>query len=162
MTVGLRGSALTEAAAPGRDCGGCTACCTVLAVDELRKPMRYACPHQAADGCRIYADRPHGCRQFHCVWLRGGLPAEEDWRPDRLGLLFDQFVRATDGQPQLTAFEVIPGALSTAAAKQLLRQIVDVGGQELMLFYRDGSVARLVPDGPATNADSAGPLPTVH
>jgi uncharacterized cysteine cluster protein YcgN (CxxCxxCC family) len=137
---------LSVGADPLRDCGGCTACCTVLAVTELRKPMRCACPHQQTDGCRIYAERPRGCREFNCLWLRGGLPADVDWRPDRLGVIFDHFRRSTDGQPQLTAFEVFPGAFATSAVAELFARIVDGDGQELVLSHRDGRVTRLVPD----------------
>jgi Fe-S-cluster containining protein len=136
---------LTDESDPSRSCGGCTACCTVLAVDELRKPMRCACPHQSAVGCRIYEERPLGCRQFNCVWLRGGLPAEEAWRPDRLGVIFDDFIRATDGQRQRTAFEVFPEAFRQPAMAALLRRMVDDSGIELALQYRDGGRASLVP-----------------
>lgn len=136
-------------AGPVRDCGGCTACCTVLAVDELRKPMRCACPHQTATACRIYADRPAGCREFNCVWLRGGLPADEAWRPDQLGVIFDDFVRATDGVRQRTAFEIFPNAFRDATVAALLQRLVDADRWEMTLCYRDGRVATLLPDEPS-------------
>ncbi|HUQ69252.1 MAG TPA: hypothetical protein VM165_07010 [Planctomycetaceae bacterium] len=142
MTVALNVAAEPD---PQRSCGSCTACCAVLAVVELRKPMRCACPHQAHDGCRIYADRPASCRQFNCLWLRGGLPADEAWRPDRLGVLFDSFTRATDDQPQLTALEVFPDVFASETGATLLRRIVDDQQKEMTLSYRDGRIARLVP-----------------
>ena len=138
--------ALADEPDSSRHCGDCTACCTVLAVDELRKPMRCACPHQAAIGCRIYEDRPLGCRQFNCVWLRGGFPADEAWRPDRLGVIFDDFIRATDGERQRTALEVFPDAFRQPDTAALLRRIVDESGLELALQYRDGRRAVLVPE----------------
>jgi len=131
---------------PSRNCGSCTACCTVLAVDELRKPMRCACPHQTTSGCRIYEERPLGCRQFNCVWLRGGLPADEAWRPDRLGVIFDDFIRATDGKRQRTAFEVFPGTFQQSEVAMLLQQIVDGEGIGLTLLYRDGRRTTLIPE----------------
>lgn len=77
-------------AAP-RDCGPCSACCTVLRVDELSKPAGHDCRHQrgAPDGagCGIHAERPSVCRGYHCLWLQGGL--EDGDRPDRTGGIVD-------------------------------------------------------------------------
>ena len=53
-----------------RECGGCTACCKIMAIDELKKPPSVWCPHcEIAKGCQIYADRPQDCRNFRCLWL---------------------------------------------------------------------------------------------
>ena len=55
---------------PGKTCGSCTLCCTVMGVPELNKRPWDPCPHAAAgDGCAIYAQRPAGCRTFVCGWL---------------------------------------------------------------------------------------------
>ena len=68
---------------PGRSCNGCTLCCKVMGVPELGKPRGSWCIHCArGSGCRIYAERPAGCRSFLCGWLtnpRFGL----EWKPDR-------------------------------------------------------------------------------
>lgn len=61
------------AVVPGKTCGTCTACCTVLGIPELKKPAWQQCSHLAtgADGvgCKIYAQRPSSCRKFICGWL---------------------------------------------------------------------------------------------
>ena len=72
----------------GRECGGCTACCFELTIDdpELSKPPRQACVHCAPQGCAIYEVRPRDCRTWFCGWRRiAELPQE--LRPDRCGLL---------------------------------------------------------------------------
>jgi uncharacterized protein len=60
----------TPPVVPGKSCGTCTKCCTVLAIPELDKPAWQDCRHVAAGrGCTIYPDRPSACRKFVCGWL---------------------------------------------------------------------------------------------
>ncbi len=67
--------------APGRACGGCTACCHVLPVRELAKPANVTCTHcDVGHGCRIYNDRPPICRIFICTWLEQ-IAVAEHWYP---------------------------------------------------------------------------------
>jgi hypothetical protein len=67
----------------GRSCGGCTLCCKVMDVPEINKPRGAWCPHCIrGTGCRIYADRPSGCRSFLCGWLTNPRFGRE-WKPDR-------------------------------------------------------------------------------
>ena len=71
----------------GRACGGCTVCCTVLAIKtpEIAKKSGEACRH-CAGGCAIHDRRPLVCRDYHCAWRT--LPIFSDaWRPDRSGVL---------------------------------------------------------------------------
>jgi hypothetical protein len=71
-----------------RSCGTCSHCCTVLRVDELRKPAGIDCIHQRGEhGCGIHATRPTICRGYECLWLQGGL--EDDERPDATGGIVD-------------------------------------------------------------------------
>lgn len=73
---------------PTRSCGSCSLCCKVMSVNELEKPADRWCPHAkpgVLHACRIYADRPHGCRVFHCLW-RLGIGRPED-RPDKTHLV---------------------------------------------------------------------------
>ena len=80
---------MSDAQAPMRDCGECTACCQ----GWLRSPvldMRPGkpCTHCTNAGCAIYAERPRDpCRDYTCAWLHpeSGLP--EDMRPDRCGAI---------------------------------------------------------------------------
>ncbi len=72
-----------------RECGTCTVCCKILAIDdvELQKLPGIMCPNCKADaGCQIYETRPATCRGFYCGWRY--LPnLGDDWRPDRCGIM---------------------------------------------------------------------------
>jgi hypothetical protein len=73
---------------PNRDCGGCTVCCKVLAIDtpQLKKPPGLLCKHCVKGaGCGIYESRPSVCVTWFCGWRR--LPLDDSWRPDRCGIL---------------------------------------------------------------------------
>lgn len=70
-----------------RPCDGCTACCVVLDVPDLRKPAHIACSKLGAGGCTIYADRPPICEGFLCLWAVGDPLLPDQARPDRSGLL---------------------------------------------------------------------------
>lgn len=134
---------LADVAAPDFGCGDCTACCTVLAVTELQKPMRYACQHLCRDGCRVYLERPAGCRQFNCLWLRGAVRFEstssdtrdnqlerssecdESLRPDHSGVIWDYFIHGADGTRCLIAFEVWANAFRRPDVLEFLVRISD-------------------------------------
>jgi len=152
--VFLAQNLLAQTPAAGFDCGDCTACCTVLAVTELQKPMRFACQQICRDGCRIYSDRPAGCRQFNCLWLRGALrapsqtqshpdlmPGPEDplLRPDHLGVIWDYFIEGTSGIPCLVAFEVWTNAFQRTDVMESLVEICET--MPLRLSFRDGEWA---------------------
>jgi len=89
-----------------RSCGTCNACCTVLGVAELDKPVGEPCKHLAAKGCGIYDRRPKSCREYHCLWRSGLLDGPS--RPDRLGIVIDV---SNDKADLLFAREVRPGAI---------------------------------------------------
>jgi hypothetical protein len=73
----------------GRDCGACTACCVVPAIDQpdLQKPAGQICPNCIlGQGCTIYETRPLVCRRWFCAWR------QLDWigenlRPDQSDVL---------------------------------------------------------------------------
>lgn len=66
-----------------RECGGCTLCCKLPAVEALRKPQEQWCDHcHIGTGCRIYDLRPAECRTFTCLWLQNDT-IPEDLRPDK-------------------------------------------------------------------------------
>jgi len=78
------------AIAPGKSCGSCIKCCTVMGVPELKKPSWDKCPHVAAGtGCTIYAERPHSCRKFICGWLLDPNMGPE-LKPDKCHVVFYQ------------------------------------------------------------------------
>jgi hypothetical protein len=52
-------------------------------VPEINKPRGTWCSHCIrGTGCRIYAERPGGCRAFLCGWLINPRFGDE-WKPDR-------------------------------------------------------------------------------
>lgn len=66
-----------------RNCGSCTLCCTVLAVEEIGKPPNTACLHCVEGrGCQIYESRPNRCRLFNCHFLENP-KLREEWRPSK-------------------------------------------------------------------------------
>jgi len=76
---------------PGRECGGCTVCCKApkINVPELKKLAAVLCEHCTEDvGCRIYETRPSVCKGWYCGWRRMQY-LNNDWRPDRCGVLID-------------------------------------------------------------------------
>lgn len=128
---------LAGSAAPGFACGGCTVCCTVMAVVELQKPARRACDHVCPAGCRIYERRPQDCREFQCVWMRGAFGVDLSLRPDACGIMVDCFVEAGSGRRRLIALEVWNGAFADAGLQPLLERLAATG--DLELSARDGS-----------------------
>ena len=80
-----------------RTCEDCTFCCKVMAVTELNKAPGVWCSDCVpGHGCKIYDDRPAGCRDFECFWLQSGNFPEgqrlhvmpEEMRPDRVKAVF--------------------------------------------------------------------------
>lgn len=115
-----------RAADGARACDGCTLCCSVLRVDELRKLGGVPChelraPEEAerlGGGCGIHATRPAICRGYRCLWLQGGL--EEGDRPDRLGAVLDLVTAGVE--TRLEIHEAEPGAFD---ASPRLREIAE-------------------------------------
>lgn len=153
----------------GRECGDCTACCTVLTVDspDFRKPAGAPCVHLGARGCGIHAVRPEICRTWFCAWRRVAEMPEEA-RPDRSGLLVSlAFVR----EPQnclegvsisvraLRGSEAIDKGMAAAVLDSVCDRLVPVwfsDGAEKTLVHPEDDVARLVISGepaPAHLAD---------
>jgi hypothetical protein len=89
-----------------RECGKCTVCCKVPAIDhpDLQKLPGVTCPNCKVGGCRIYETRPDPCRKFYCGWRY--LPGlGNEWRPDKLGILI-RFEQAPPGYAS-TAFQFL-------------------------------------------------------
>jgi len=85
-----------------RSCGGCSLCCKLIAVRELKKEPGVWCVH-ARPGCRIYGkpERPAGCGVFTCAWLErdpattsGKLALPDHLRPDRCHVVLTGLVGA--------------------------------------------------------------------
>lgn len=98
-------------------------CCKVLPVAALSKAAGTACAHLArGGGCAIYAERPHACRSFECVWL---MDAEmpHRFRPDQTKVMLDQdaegrwlVARCDPGNPQAWRRNPMYAALKGRAA----------------------------------------------
>lgn len=72
-----------------RECGECTACCSVMDIPRLRKGPGVTCHNLGPNGCNIYEDRPDvPCKSFSCAWLQGFFG--EDHRPDKSGVIIWQ------------------------------------------------------------------------
>ena len=82
--------------APGvsrRACNGCTLCCKLVPVAELRKKAGERCQHQRQSvGCAIYPARPHSCRGWSCAWIYHPRDTEAMHRPDRVHYVVDVMV----------------------------------------------------------------------
>lgn len=130
-----------------RDCGDCTACCTVLTVDtpEFSKPAGTPCVHLGSRGCGIHAVRPRICRTWFCAWRRVAAMPEEA-RPDRSGLLVSlNFVRAPQNCFEGVSINIRALAASDVIDKGLAATIVDSVCDRLVpVWFSDGSSKTLV------------------
>jgi hypothetical protein len=135
-----------------RECGDCTACCTVLGVHELKKAPSTPCCHECATGCSTYESRPESCREFRCVWLDGAF--EEHLRPDKLGLVITLAPTHHENHPWrrwVLSTEVEAGAARRGDTPQFLRwltkkgEVVWVYGPETVLTGKGAQI--LYPDG---------------
>ena len=74
------------------ECGECTACCTLLPIEPIDKPVNTLCEYCNGYGCRIYDTKPQTCTEFECAYLQAdGVP--EALRPDKCGIIF---IKKTD------------------------------------------------------------------
>jgi hypothetical protein len=85
---------MAPSGSPARDCGTCTLCCKLLAVQEIEKPAWTMCAHcDEGRGCRVYDSRPKQCRLFNCHFLTNR-KLREHWRPSKSRIVL---VVAADG-----------------------------------------------------------------
>jgi hypothetical protein len=88
----MAGETTVTRVAAGRECGACTLCCKLLAIEEIGKPKGEECPHcDPGVACRIYETRPGECRRYYCEYLlEDGLA--DYWYPklSRIVLSFDR------------------------------------------------------------------------
>lgn len=114
-----------------KGCGTCTACCKILGVVELEKPVQTWCQHCAkGKGCKIYADRPTSCRGFECIWLQSqkqpewdGVVLADNLRPDRCKVVLHT---SDDGKSLVaTCDSGYPGAWTEEPLHGFLRRMAD-------------------------------------
>ncbi len=145
---------------PDRQCGDCTACCTVLTVDTpgFAKPAGTPCVHLRAGGCGIHAVRPSICRTWFCGWRRVATMPDAA-RPDRSGLLVSvNFVQQPRNCLEAVAINVrslggsdaIDSGLAAAVLDSLCDRLVPVWfseGSRKMLLHPENDVAGFVISG---------------
>jgi len=124
-----------------RRCGTCTGCCTTHRIPELEKPAGTPCPKLGEKGCSIYGKHPTSCREFKCLWLRGGFEGSQ--RPDRLGLVCDVAEPKNGVQPMVVR-ELWEGALESTEAKLF----VEYYCSKMILILFNHRVERLGTFGP--------------
>lgn len=143
-----------------RDCGECTACCSVLTVDtpDFKKPAGTPCAKLTAQGCSIHAVRPHICRTWFCAWRRVAAMPDQA-RPDRSGLLVSvNFVREPRNAFEAVSLNVraIAGSdgIDTAIVQTVLDSLCEglvavwySDGSRKMLLHPENDVAQLVLSG---------------
>ena len=118
---------------PGRDCGTCTMCCKLIAVEALSKAPGSWCPHCVrGKGCGIYQTRPAECRTFFCHWMvEKGLGPE--WKPERAKFALVK----TEGGKRLTALvdPGFPSAWRRSPYYENLKQWAAVAARKLPDIY---------------------------
>ena len=68
------------------ECGDCTACCTLLPIKVINKPINTRCQH-CVGGCSIHETKPQTCAEFQCAYYQAdNVPI--DLRPDKCGVIF--------------------------------------------------------------------------
>jgi len=130
--------------AVGRQCGDCTLCCKVMAIEQLAKPAGSWCPHcMPGRGCSRYAARPEECRLFDCLWLTDERFGPH-WKPNRARLVLTTSldgieVRCDPGFPDAwrkQPFRDEIQALATAGETHDVTVIV-IAGQRTILITPD-------------------------
>lgn len=70
-------------------CDGCTLCCKLLAIPELKKPVNTNCTHCSVGvGCNIYQSRPGSCRKFNCLYITDNL--QKKLKPSDCHVVFEK------------------------------------------------------------------------
>lgn len=107
---------------PDNECGGCTACCTVMPIvsEDFCKQAGKTCEHCLPGvGCGIYEKRPKACQVFLCGWrFDPWLGSRPEYRPDRLGVMFSK-----DAEGNMSVWEVTPGALDDPRVNYIVNRI---------------------------------------
>ena len=131
-----------------RECGGCTACCYVVEVGELRKPFRSPCPHCVeGEGCTVWGGpggpggAPIVCGTYACEWMRGH--GEEGDRPDRSRVLVDLRL-SKEGKPAYCAIGIEEGDEKKDPGRAALANIARDLGKPIHLTDKDLNVLEVI------------------
>jgi len=92
---------------PGRTCSGCTLCCSLFGIVELKKPVFTICKHCViGKGCKIYEVRPQTCAAFLCCY-RTSTALLEYWNPKVCGMVVN---REANGETDIVSIVCSNGA----------------------------------------------------
>jgi hypothetical protein len=130
--------------ARGRECGDCTLCCKVMAIEELAKPAGLWCSHcKPGRGCLIHANRPAECESFGCRWLVDD-QLDQHWRPNKSKLVLTTSedgieIRCDPGFPDAWRKEPFRSEIRQWAmsGETLDMTVVVMSGQKLILVTPD-------------------------
>jgi len=119
---------------PGRVCGDCKVCCIVPPIDEpeMQKIPNAMCRHRLKEGCSIYENRPTPCRTYFCGWRRLAF-LDDDWRPDRSGVLIESGTASTVG-PDAVVLILVADPLKTVRQRRFLDFVGEAIAQKTKLF----------------------------
>jgi hypothetical protein len=134
-----------DPAEPAGGCNGCTACCTIMGVAELNKDRYITCQHVCESGCAIYEARPESCREWACLWRRGVVVGGEDYRPDRLGIVWDISDPERTGDGNLFGVQCLIAHVASRAAADAprARYMLEKAGRQVPIVLRGPDFIRL-------------------
>ena len=93
------------------ECGECTVCCILPALEVLNKRAGEKCIN-CNNGCTIYETRPEPCKEFRCIYHQNEV-VNIALRPDKCGVMFE-----------LVADDLVVGTIDqTIETKHLMGQI---------------------------------------
>ncbi len=127
-----------------RQCGDCTLCCKIMAIEELAKPAGQWCRHcEPSRGCLTYGTRPSECRDFDCLWLideRFGT----HWKPGRSKLVVTASedgleIRCDPGFPDAWRRQPYHGEIKNLAASGEAHDVsvLVIAGERMILVASD-------------------------
>jgi len=118
----------------GRQCGDCKVCCIVPPIDgpEMQKQTNAPCRHRSQGGCDIYEKRPAPCRTYFCGWRRLAF-LDDDWRPDKSGVLIESGSATTVGSGSIVLI-LVGNPLKVVREQRVLDFVRKSIGQQLIMF----------------------------
>jgi len=125
------------------NCGEGRACCTLLPVAAISKPINTQCSHVCGAGCAIYHTRPKTCAEFECGYLQGG-NIHESLRPDNCGIIF---IKRTDRifsgvlMPQIKTTDAAKGQINAFNKQGFSVVLVSLKEKNPLLMLADGHLA---------------------
>lgn len=138
----------------GRQCGSCSACCTLLRINALDKPARTKCVHLSlARGplvrklCTAYATRPEECQNFLCLWMTTP-EIPRNWRPDKLRLMFTGYVLGEPVGQVVVITALDPGAYRMRADQLDTIMLQTNWPTSALIMYENTSGQRYLVGGP--------------